>query len=249
MRWGQGRKSPIGPTLTRDGGPGQPPRHPTELGLNRGDRVAGHVEGNSDQGGEHQCHKWRGHPPHQAGPEHEDHDGHRTDHDVGPPDLGQPAEQVGETIPYPLTFEGPQPQEVTELEDGDDNGDPGGESGGHRMGHELDQPAQPEQAHHHQNETSHRRGSEQPDQPELGGDRDQEDHERSSRARNCVHRAAGQGDDDACDDGRVQPVLRGCAGRDGEGHRKRECHQAQDQASHGISPEIGSHVAALGYRP
>ena len=159
------------------------------------------------------------------------------------------AEQVGETIPCPLTFEGPQPQEVTELEDGDDNGDPGGESGGHRMGHELDQPAQPEQAHHHQNETSHRRGSEQPDQPELGGDRDQEDHERSSRARNCVHRAAGQGDDDACDDGRVQPVLRGCAGRDGEGHRKRECHQAQDQASHGISPEIGSHVAALGYRP
>ena len=64
-----------------------------------------------------------------------------------------------------------QPEEVLELEGGDDHRDPRREPGGDRIGHELDQPAQAEDPHENQDDPGHQGGNHQAADPEPGGDR------------------------------------------------------------------------------
>src|SRR5690606_17240612 len=148
----------------------------------------------------------------------------------------------GETLPDALPLESTQPEEVTELEDGDDDGDARGEAGGHRVRDELDETAQSGDAHRQHDQTGQESGDEKPTQAVPGGDRDQQHHECGGGPGYRVGGAPGEGDQQTGDDRRVQAVLGRRAGGDGQCHGQRQRHHADDETGDGVCPQIGGRV-------
>src|SRR5690606_20470965 len=156
--------------------------------------------------------------------------------------VGEPRAEVGETLPDALPLETTQPEEVTELKDGDDDGDARGEAGGHRVRDELDETAQSGDAHRQHDQTGQESGDEKATQAVPGGDRDQQHHECGGGPGYRVGGAPGEGDQQTGDDRRVQTVLGGRAGGDGQCHGQRQRHHADDETGDGVCPQIGGRV-------
>ena len=111
-----------------------------------------------------------------------------------------------------------QAEQILQLQRHDDHRDAACEAQHHRLGNVLNQAPQPQQRHAHQNDTGHDSGDQQATKPPGLRDGVEDDDEGGGGARDAVARAAAQGDEEAADDGRVQPVLRRHATGDGQRH-------------------------------
>lgn len=111
-----------------------------------------------------------------------------------------------------------QAHEVGDLHGGQQDRDAGGESQGDGVGDELDQAAHVHEAQQDQKQAGHDGGDDQAAHAVLHGEGGQDDDEGCRGAGDLHAGAAQKGCDDAGHDRGVQTVLRGDAGRDGQGH-------------------------------
>src|SRR5690606_25281337 len=133
-------------------------------------------------------------------------------------------------------------ERVADLPHGDDDGDAGREPHRHRVGDVADEGAEAGQPHRHEEPPRHERGDGEPVVSELLDDRVDEDDE-GARGPADLDPAPAEGrDEEAGDDGGVEPLLRRDAGGDGEGDGERERDDADDEAGGEVPPELGAAV-------
>ena len=70
-----------------------------------------------------------------------------------------------------------------------------------------------------------------------------EDDEGAGRAADLEPAAAKRRDQEAADDRRIEAAFGRDAGRDGDCHRKRQCHDRDGEPGEGVGPELGEVVA------
>jgi len=136
-----------------------------------------------------------------------------------------------------------QAEKVLHLEGPDDDGDARRETGRDRVWHELDQPAEPRQAHERQKHAREERRHQQAAQPVTRRDRRQDDHERRRRpvtwTRDPPSNAATAPPTMAV----YRPCCGGTPGGDRERHRQRQRHDPDDAARHQVGPQVAARVA------
>jgi hypothetical protein len=109
---------------------------------------------------------------------------------------------------------------------------------------EFDDRAKLEEAEQHENETGHERGHCQAGHTVSLDDRVDDHHERASRPSDLDTRSAECGDQEAGDDGGVEPLGRRHAARDTERDRKWQGHDANDHARGQVVRELPTIVPA-----
>ena len=135
---------------------------------------------------------------------------------------------------------GPGPFRLAEQErdllERDRDGDPDGEALEHRPGDELDQPAEPGEAHRDDEDAGDDRHRGNGPHAVVGHDRHEHDGHRPGRAGHLDRRAAEDRGDDARDDRRDDPGGRPDAGRHAEAERERQGDDADGDAGEQVAP-------------
>ena len=136
-----------------------------------------------------------------------------------------------------------QAEQIVQLAGEDDDGDGRGEADRHRIGDELDVGAEPQEAGRSKD---HARQEGREDQPvdAVAGDRRGDEHdEGAGRTADLEAAAAQQRDQEAADDGRVEPALRRDARGDGDRHRQRQRDDGDRQPGNGVGAQMLEPVA------
>ena len=130
-----------------------------------------------------------------------------------------------------------------ELGAADDERDAGREADDHRVRDEADILAEAQGAEGEEHHACHQR-REGEAEVAVGDDRGGADaDEGAGRAGDLHAGAAEQGDDDAADDGRVEPLFRADPGGDRQAHREGEGDHADEQAGREVGQEVGTPIA------
>ena len=138
-----------------------------------------------------------------------------------------------------------KPEEILELERGDDHRDAGGEAERDRERDVLDERAHPGEAHPGQDHAGEQGGGEQPTQAVLGRDGMEDDDERGGRAAHRIARSAEQRGQHAGEGRGVEAVLRRHARGDGQRHRQRHRDDADREAGAEVGEQVGAGVAVV----
>ena len=113
-----------------------------------------------------------------------------------------------------------QAKKFLDLAGKDDDRDPGGEADRHREGNELDEGAEAQEADGRQHQAREEGCKDQPLYPVLRHRRSDQHDEGARGPADLEPRSAQKRDEEAADDGRVEPLRRGCARGDGDRHRE-----------------------------
>ena len=132
---------------------------------------------------------------------------------------------------------GLQAEKILDLRQEDQHRDAVGEADDDGQRNELDQHAQPEDAHRQQDAAGHEGADEQVRHAVLRDDAVDDDDEGAGRAADLHARAAERGDDEAGDDGREDAGFRRDTGGDGKRHRERQRDDADGDAGHRVGGE------------
>ena len=133
--------------------------------------------------------------------------------------------------------------EVAHLADDDDHGDAGGEADGHGIGDVFDEGADAQKSDRDQDHARDQRRQHQAVIAFALDDQRHQHDEGAGRPADLEAAAAEQRDQEAADDGGVEPALRTDAGRDRDRHRQRQCHDRDGEAGDRVGAQVLEAVA------
>ena len=141
-----------------------------------------------------------------------------------------------------------QAEEILPLPDEDDHGDTRREADDHGIRDEADHAPKLREPHREQHHARHQGRDLQSRDPVLRGDAGEHDDEGAGRPGDLHASPAQKRSRESGDDGRVEPLFGLRAGSDCEGHRKRQRHDADDDARDEVSPDLGADEEARAVR-